>query len=74
MNGYDCDGGDDGDHRGKHDEDEPCGAVCCLGRGLSYSHGVDKGSRYEPDELHLILMVTGRDSSRKSKCRCFGDG
>jgi hypothetical protein len=56
MNGYDCDGGDDGDHRGKHDEDEPCGAVRGLRRGLRYAHGVDERVRNEMDELHVSSM------------------
>ena len=57
MDGYDRDGGDGDNHGGEHDDDEPCGAVGGLWRGLGDSHGVDKGVRDELDELHISSMV-----------------
>jgi hypothetical protein len=56
-------------HGGQHDDDEPCGAIGGLRRGLGDSHGVDEGVRDELDELHIRSMVAGRDSSRNpSRC------
>ena len=57
MNGYDRDGGDGGDHRSEHDEDEPGGAVCGLRRGLGYTHGVDERVRDEMNELHVSSIL-----------------
>ena len=56
MNGYYCDGDDGCKDGGEHDDDEPCSAVCRLGRGLGDPHGVDKGVRNELNELHVFLM------------------
>jgi hypothetical protein len=52
MNGHKGDGGDDGEHGGKQDDDEPGGTICGLGRWLGDSHGVDESVRYEKEELH----------------------
>lgn len=56
MNGYEGDGGDDGEHGGEHDHDEPCGAIGGLRRGLRDSHGVDESVCYEEEELHISSM------------------
>ena len=55
VNGHDRNGGDGGDHSNQHDEDEPGGAVCGLWGRLGNPHGVDKGVRDEPDELHVFF-------------------
>jgi hypothetical protein len=60
MDGYDRDGDDGSKYDGEHDDDEPCGAVCGLRRGLGDPHGVDKGVRDELDELHVSSMVNGK--------------
>jgi len=57
VDGHDCDGDDGSEYGGEHDDDEPGGAVCGLGRGLGDPHGVDKGVRDELDELHDSSMV-----------------
>jgi len=64
MDGYDGDGDNGCKHGGEHDDDEPGGTVGSLRRGLGDPHGVDKGVCDELDELHVSLMVDGRDSSR----------
>jgi hypothetical protein len=70
MDGYGCNRSDGSEYGQEHDEDEPCGTVCGLGRGLGYPHGVDKGVRDEQDELHglsitaWIQMVSGVVSGR----------
>jgi hypothetical protein len=68
MDGYERDGGDGDDHGREQNDDEPCGAAGGLWRGLSDPHGVDKGVRYELDELHDSSMVNWRDGSR-NQCR-----
>jgi hypothetical protein len=59
MDGYDRDGGDGDNHGREQDEDEPCGAVGGLWRGLGDPHGVDKGVRNELNEFHVFPMVNG---------------
>jgi hypothetical protein len=46
---------DRGKDGGQHNENEPGGAVCGLGRGLGDAHGVDKGVRDEKEKLHVYL-------------------
>jgi len=58
-------------HGGKHDDDEPGGTIGSLRRGLCYSHGVDKGVRYELDELHVFSMAGREDSSRDQTVQRF---
>jgi hypothetical protein len=53
VDGNDRDGGDGRKHGSEHDDDEPCGSVCGLWRGLGDPHGVDKGVRDELDDLHV---------------------
>jgi hypothetical protein len=55
MNSYEGDRGDDSQHGGQHDDDEPRGAIRGLWGGLSDPHGVDESVRYEEKELHLLL-------------------
>lgn len=64
MDGYDRDGGDGDKHDREQDDDEPCGAVGSLWRGLGDPHGVDKGVCDELDELHVSSMVNWGDGSR----------
>ena len=61
QNRYRHDCGEDG---GQHDEDEPGGAGCGLGRGLGDAHGVDEGVRDEEEKLHGDLMEPKRNGSR----------
>ena len=60
FDGQECDGRDGGNHGAEHDNDEPCGAICGLRRGLGDSHGVDESVRNEEDELHVSLTTDWR--------------
>jgi hypothetical protein len=53
VDGDYCDGDDGCKYGSEHDNDEPGGTVCGLGRRLGDTHGVDKGVRDELDELHV---------------------
>ena len=57
MDGNDRNRDNGREHGSEHDDDEPCSTVCRLGRGLGDPHGVDKGVRYELNELHVFPMV-----------------
>ena len=57
VDGQERDGSDGGNHGAEHDNDEPCGAVCCLWRGLGDPHGVDESVRYEEEQLHVLSMA-----------------
>jgi hypothetical protein len=57
VDGNDRNGDNGREYSSKHDDDEPCSAVCRLGRGLGDSHGIDKGVRDELNELHVFPMV-----------------
>ena len=57
MDGNDRNGDNGREHGSEHDDDEPCSAVCRLGRGLGDPHGIDKSVRDELNELHVFPMV-----------------
>lgn len=52
MDGDSCDGGNEHDNDGEHDDDEPGCTICSLWRGLGDAHGVDEGVRDEQEEFH----------------------
>ena len=54
-------GGNSGNDKGKHNDDEPGGAVRGLRRRLGDAHGVDEGVRDKQEEFHggTGLMVAG---------------
>jgi hypothetical protein len=54
VNSYEGDRGDDSQHGGQHDDDEPRGAIRRLWGGLSDPHGVDESVRDEEKELHYF--------------------
>ena len=54
MDSHECDAGDGNHDGGEQGDDEPCGAIMALWRGLGDPHGVDEVVRDEQEELHIL--------------------